>query len=60
MRLVTEGTTGYWYALLSNDHIKFNHCSPKDNLVPVVQRVCNTIQWISRYPADKIYSNKYI
>ena len=29
-------------------------------LVPVVQRADNSIQWINRYPADKMYSNQYI
>ena len=27
---------------------------------PVVQRADNSIQWINRYPADKMYPNQYI
>ena len=30
------------------------------SLVPFVQTADNSIQWINRYPADKLYSNQYI
>ena len=32
----------------------------RKQLAPVVERADNSIQWINRYPADKMYSNQYI
>ena len=29
-------------------------------LVPFVQRADNSVQWINRHPADKMYSNQYV
>ena len=44
---------------LSETFVGFGR-APVTILAQVVQRVDYSIQWINRYPTDKMYSNQYI